>query len=112
MRAVLRAMREGTGRDFNVIRATANHPAIFEAFLGLVGRLHRELRSTRPRVSSRTSARRLPTTATTECPTHIVLGRSTGLTEEQLAHLLDDPVPAAVYDEAARVAIVYARRST
>lgn len=33
VRAVLRAMREGTGRDFNVIRATANHPAIFEAFL-------------------------------------------------------------------------------
>ena len=33
VRAVLRAMRETTGRDFNVIRATANHPAIFEAFL-------------------------------------------------------------------------------
>ena len=33
VRAVLRAMREATGRDFNVIRATANHPAIFEAFL-------------------------------------------------------------------------------
>lgn len=41
-----------------------------------------------------------------------MLGRSTGLTEEQLAHLLDDPVPAAVYGDAERVAIVYARRST
>ena len=30
VRAVLRTMREATGRDFNVIRATANHPAIFE----------------------------------------------------------------------------------
>ena len=45
-------------------------------------------------------------------PTHIVLGRSTGLTEGELAHLLDDPVPSDVYDGPERVAIVYARRST
>jgi alkylhydroperoxidase family enzyme len=45
-------------------------------------------------------------------PTHIVLGRSTGLNEEQLSHLLDDPPPSDVYDEAERLAIVYARRST
>jgi alkylhydroperoxidase family enzyme len=41
-----------------------------------------------------------------------VLGRSTGLNEEQLAHLLDDPLPLDVYDDAGRVAIVYSRRST
>lgn len=41
-----------------------------------------------------------------------MLGRSTGLSEEQLAHLLDDPLPAGVYTDAERVAIVYAQRST
>ena len=41
-----------------------------------------------------------------------MLGRSTGLGEEQLAHLLDDPLPVDVYDDAERVAVVYARRST
>jgi hypothetical protein len=41
-----------------------------------------------------------------------VLGRSTGLSEEKLAHLLDDPLPEGVYDAAERVAITYARRST
>jgi alkylhydroperoxidase family enzyme len=41
-----------------------------------------------------------------------VLGRSTGLTETQLSHLLDDPLPDDVYDDAERVAITYARRST
>jgi alkylhydroperoxidase family enzyme len=40
VRAVLRAMRETTGRDFNVIRATANHPAIFEAFLTFSGAVY------------------------------------------------------------------------
>ena len=41
-----------------------------------------------------------------------MLGRSTGLSEEKLAHLLDDPLPESVYDDAERVAITYARRST
>ena len=41
-----------------------------------------------------------------------MLGRSTGLSEEKLAHLLDDPLPPDVYDDAEQVAIVYARRST
>lgn len=41
-----------------------------------------------------------------------MLGRSTGLSEEKLAHLLDDPLPEGVYDAAERVAITYARRST
>lgn len=41
-----------------------------------------------------------------------MLGRSTGLSEEKLAHLLDDPLPGGVYDDAERVAIRYARRST
>jgi alkylhydroperoxidase family enzyme len=41
-----------------------------------------------------------------------VLGRSTGLSEEKLAHLLDDRLPDDVYDDAEHVAITYARRST
>ena len=41
-----------------------------------------------------------------------MLGRSTGLSEEKLVHLLDDQLPSAVYDDAEQVAIVYARRST
>ena len=41
-----------------------------------------------------------------------MLGRSTGLGEVQLAHLLDDPLPDDVYDAAEQVAIEYARRST
>jgi alkylhydroperoxidase family enzyme len=41
-----------------------------------------------------------------------VLGRSTGLSEAKLAHLLDDSLPDDVYDDGERVAIVYSRRST
>jgi alkylhydroperoxidase family enzyme len=45
-------------------------------------------------------------------PTHIALGRSVGLSEEQLAHLADDPLPAGVFDDAGRAIVEYARRST
>ena len=45
-------------------------------------------------------------------PTHIALGRSVGLSEEQLAHLADDPLPAGVFDDAGRAVVEYARRST
>ena len=45
-------------------------------------------------------------------PTHIALGRSAGLSDQQLAHLADEPLPAGVYDEAERVIVEYARRST
>ena len=45
-------------------------------------------------------------------PTHIALGRSAGLSEEQLAHLADDPLPSAVYDDAERAVVEYATRST
>jgi alkylhydroperoxidase family enzyme len=43
-------------------------------------------------------------------PTHVVLGRSAGLNEEQLAHLGDDPLPDGVYadDEAAIVRYAHA----
>ena len=45
-------------------------------------------------------------------PTHIALGRSVGLSEEQLAHLADDPLPDGVFDDAGRAVVEYARRST
>jgi hypothetical protein len=34
------------------------------------------------------------------------------LSEEQLAHLADDPLPSAVYDDAERAVVECARRST
>jgi alkylhydroperoxidase family enzyme len=45
-------------------------------------------------------------------PTHIALGRSVGLSEEQLAHLADKPLPAGVFDDAERAVVEYARRCT
>ena len=45
-------------------------------------------------------------------PTHIALGRSAGLSERQLAHLADEPLPPDLYDETERVVVEYARRTT
>ena len=42
----------------------------------------------------------------------MVLGRSAGLTEEQLAHIGDDPLPDGVYAEDQRAVVEYAQRST
>ena len=42
----------------------------------------------------------------------MVLGRSAGLTEEQLAHVGDPAPPDGVYDDADLVVLEYARRST
>jgi alkylhydroperoxidase family enzyme len=41
-----------------------------------------------------------------------VLGRSLGLTEDQMRHLLDDPLPDGVYDPAEAAVVRYARKST
>jgi len=41
-----------------------------------------------------------------------VLGRSTGLSDEKLDHLLDEPLPDGIYDDIERAVIAYARRST
>ena len=41
-----------------------------------------------------------------------MLGRSAGLTEEQLQHLGDDPLPEGVYDDAEAAIVRYAQRST
>ena len=41
-----------------------------------------------------------------------MLGRSAGLTEEQLRYLGDDPLPAGVYTEAEATIVRYARTST
>lgn len=41
-----------------------------------------------------------------------MLGRSAGLSEEQLAHLGDDPLPEGVYSEAEAAIVRYAQRST
>ena len=42
----------------------------------------------------------------------MVLGRSAGLTEEKLAHIGDDPLPAGVYADDERAVVEYAQRST
>lgn len=42
----------------------------------------------------------------------MVLGRSAGLSEAQLAHLGDDPLPDDVYDPLERAVVTYARRAT
>lgn len=41
-----------------------------------------------------------------------MLGRSAGITEEQLSHLGDDQLPAGVFDEADAAIVRYAQRST
>ena len=41
-----------------------------------------------------------------------MLGRSAGITEEQLSHLGDDPLPVGVFDEADAAIVRYAQRST
>jgi alkylhydroperoxidase family enzyme len=45
-------------------------------------------------------------------PTHVVLGRSAGLDEAQLAHIADDPLPPGVYSDEERAIVGYARIST
>ena len=41
-----------------------------------------------------------------------MLGRSAGLTEAQLRHLGDDPLPEGVYDAAEAAVVRYAQRAT
>lgn len=41
-----------------------------------------------------------------------MLGRSLGIPEIKMQHLLDDPLPAGVYEPAEAAIIVYARKST
>jgi alkylhydroperoxidase family enzyme len=43
---------------------------------------------------------------------HVLLGRAAGLTEEKLAHLGDDPLPAGVYAPEEAAIVRYAQRST
>jgi alkylhydroperoxidase family enzyme len=45
-------------------------------------------------------------------PTHVVLGRSAGLTEVKLAHLADDPPPPGVYSDEEALIVRYAQSST
>lgn len=45
-------------------------------------------------------------------PTHTVLGRGAGLTDEQLQHLADDPLPEGVYADDEAAIVRYAQRST
>lgn len=41
-----------------------------------------------------------------------MLGRSAGITEEQLGHLGSDPLPAGLFEEAEAAIVLYAQRST
>ena len=42
----------------------------------------------------------------------MLLGRAAGIGDEQLAHLGDDPLPAALYDDEAAAIIRYSQAST
>ncbi|MEO6398497.1 MAG: hypothetical protein ABIP13_08520 [Tepidiformaceae bacterium] len=41
-----------------------------------------------------------------------MLGRSAGISEEQLRHLGDDPLPPGLFDDADAAVVLYAQRST
>src|SRR5579862_4791451 len=43
---------------------------------------------------------------------HVLLGRAAGLTEDKLAHLVDDPLPDGVYGDEEAAIVRYAQRST
>ena len=45
-------------------------------------------------------------------PTHIRLGRDVGLSDEKIAHLRDDPLPAGVYTPAEAAIVRFAQTST
>jgi alkylhydroperoxidase family enzyme len=42
----------------------------------------------------------------------VVLGRSAGISEEQMAHVLDDPLPDGLFTPAEAAIVVFCRRST
>lgn len=42
----------------------------------------------------------------------MVLGRASGLTDEEMSHLLDDPLPEGMFSPAEEAIIVFARAST
>lgn len=42
----------------------------------------------------------------------MVLGQSAGVTDEQMEHLADDPLPGGLYTDADRAIIEYSRRAT
>jgi hypothetical protein len=42
----------------------------------------------------------------------VVLGRASGLTDEEMSHLLDDPLPEGMFSPAEEAIIVFARTST
>ena len=45
-------------------------------------------------------------------PTHTMLGRSVGLSEEKIRHLVSEEPPERVYTPAERAIVSYARKST
>jgi len=42
----------------------------------------------------------------------VLLGRAAGISDEQLAHLGDDPLPEGIYDEEAAAIVRYSQAST
>jgi alkylhydroperoxidase family enzyme len=42
----------------------------------------------------------------------VVLGRSAGISEEQMAHVLDDPLPDGLFTPAQEAIVVFCRKST
>ena len=45
-------------------------------------------------------------------PAHILLGRSVGISDEKIAHLVDDPLPEGVFEPSEAVIVRYAQVSS
>ncbi len=45
-------------------------------------------------------------------PTHVLLGRAAGISDDKLAHLGDDPLPATLYSDEESAIVRYARAAT
>jgi alkylhydroperoxidase family enzyme len=109
--AVLRSLEDAGQEILNVHRAMANHPEMMARLLDMAGpsyfdgSLDARLREL-PHLTSAVATESFSST-----PTHVVLGRSAELTDEEIAHLLDGPLPDGMYTPAEQAIIRYARAS-
>jgi AhpD family alkylhydroperoxidase len=101
------------GRLLNIYRAMANRPEAGRSFSALANTVYRGNTTLDPKHAELAY---LTATVVNNChywiPTHTVLGRSLGLTEEQMSHLNEDPLPDGIYDDAQAAIIRYAQKST
>jgi AhpD family alkylhydroperoxidase len=109
----LQQVGKARGRLLNIYRAMANRPEAGRSFSALANTIYRGNTTLDPKHAELAY---LTATVVNNChywiPTHTVLGRSLGLTEEQMSHLNEDPLPDGIYDDAQAAIIRYAQKST